>query len=209
MKPGIDIAKFTKDHGVRFIRKDKWWVTRWIAKLLFFVPGFMTDFWTTIGRTVAYPESGPDCDDGDALWVAAGGANIAAATLRLGAPKAGERAQRIVELAEYLEGHRSVVEHEFHHVIDFERWGVLFAVSYLLLPVPFVFAWFRWRWEREAFLYQIVHYGRHIDDWTDADGNKRLGVVSVLWSSYLCWPRAWMRAWFRKATDAEVSEWGR
>jgi hypothetical protein len=42
--------------------------------------------------------------------------------------------------------------HERVHVEQFRRWGVvLMGLAYILLPVPVGLAWFRMRWEREAY----------------------------------------------------------
>ena len=57
----------------------------------------------------------------------------------------------------------AILRHEAVHVAQYTRlgmgnaWlGVLpFLLCYLLLPVPVGFAWFRWRWEREAFQAQM------------------------------------------------------
>jgi hypothetical protein len=42
--------------------------------------------------------------------------------------------------------------HERVHLEQFRRWGVLLmGIAYLLLPLPVGLAWFRMRWEREAY----------------------------------------------------------
>lgn len=132
----------------RFVRKSEWWVTRWLAVLLKpMVPNFMEGFWTTIGRTIAYPDSVGDPFD-----------------VR----------------------HRGVLLHEMVHVQQWDRWWILMPISYVLFPFPVVFAWSRWRWEREAYLIQI--------------NREELGVsqvVDFLWNNYgWCWPREWMERWF-------------
>ncbi len=164
--PSMDLAAFAREHGVRFVRKDRWWLTRWINRMLFWIP-FDTGFWTTIGRTVAYPVTGPDLG----LWQ-----NF----LDPGTP-----------LDSYLRDHRSVVEHEFHHCLQHERWGLAYSVSYLLLPLPVGLAWFRWLWERQPYTFQLRHYG-------DPERPAIDRVVDTLWSAYLCWPKAWMRRWFQR-----------
>jgi hypothetical protein len=87
--------------------------------------------------------------------------------------------------------HPTAVEHEFVHVRQWERWGPLFWLSYLLLPLPIGLAWFRWRWEREAYLVQLAHR-------TD----KAVAIeqiVEALWSGYgWPWPRPWMRRWLAR-----------
>lgn len=89
-----------------------------------------------------------------------------------------------------LDKHEVSVLHELVHIRQARHWPVLFQLSYLLLPVPFFFAWFRWRWEREAYLVNI-EYGTHSVE----------EVVDLLWSKYgWCWPKTAMRKWFLEKT---------
>lgn len=81
-----------------------------------------------------------------------------------------------------------IIAHEMIHVEDHDKWGYWMEASYVLFPVPFFFAWFRWRWEREAYLLSIVAYGRDVER-----------TVQTLWHNYgWCWPRFLMRRWFNK-----------
>ena len=50
-----------------------------------------------------------------------------------------------------IEDRYATLRHELVHVRQFERWGVPMAVAYLLLPLPLGLAWFRMRFEREAY----------------------------------------------------------
>ena len=50
-----------------------------------------------------------------------------------------------------IEDRWATLRHELVHVRQFERWGVLMAMAYLLLPLPLGLAWFRMRFEREAY----------------------------------------------------------
>ena len=50
-----------------------------------------------------------------------------------------------------IEERWATLRHELVHVRQFERWGLVMAVSYLLLPLPLGLAWFRMRFEREAY----------------------------------------------------------
>jgi hypothetical protein len=87
--------------------------------------------------------------------------------------------------------HPDILDHELVHVRQWQSWGVLMWASYLLLPLPFGLAWFRFRWEREAYLVQIAR----------ADDREREieRVVQVLWYGYgWPWPRASMRKWFEQ-----------
>jgi len=92
-----------------------------------------------------------------------------------------------VDKDSHLEAFHVLFAHEFVHVRQREKWGILWQVSYLLFPLPFLLAWFRWRWEREAYLVNIIH-GRDIDD-----------VVTRLWNYGWPWPKTRMRAWFVEA----------
>lgn len=81
----------------------------------------------------------------------------------------------------------TVIEHEMVHVRQMRKWWILWHLSYLLLPVPVLGAWCRWRWEREAYLVQIRARVRTIEQ-----------VVDTLWWRYgFPWPRGAMRKWFR------------
>lgn len=80
----------------------------------------------------------------------------------------------------------SVAEHEAIHVAQWKKWGPLFLVLYLFFPVPVFFAYFRWRFEREAYLVNIQKHGYNID-W----------AVTCLWRNYFfTWPKSWMERWF-------------
>ncbi len=79
-----------------------------------------------------------------------------------------------------------IVRHELVHVKQARRLPLLWQLSYALLPVPFLFAWFRWRWEREAYLVNLRAHTTTIET-----------VVNTLWSVYgWCWPKPLMRRWF-------------
>jgi len=53
--------------------------------------------------------------------------------------------------ARTIEERWATLRHELVHVRQFERWGLLMAVSYLLLPLPLGLAWCRMRFERAAY----------------------------------------------------------
>jgi hypothetical protein len=79
-----------------------------------------------------------------------------------------------------------VVEHEFIHLRQFEKWGiVLMGLAYVCLPMPFLFSG-RWFIEREAYLHDIK------------TGRLTLeAAVQLLWKAYAYpWPRTLMRKWF-------------
>lgn len=119
---------------------------------------FRRYFWTTISSTTTWAPSSVDLD-------------------RLGAREAEEHGE-----------HEVVLRHEATHARQAKKWPGWYQVSYLLLPLPVLFAYFRFRWEREAMLVDIHSQTKTIEE-----------VIHVLWHSYgWCWPRPWMRRWFTK-----------
>lgn len=87
-----------------------------------------------------------------------------------------------------------ILTHELVHVEQWTKYNILFWVLYLFLPLPIGLAWFRWKFEREAYLKELEkHY-------TGVNFNYFIKeVVNVLWSAYgWCWPKPWMKAWFEK-----------
>lgn len=95
-------------------------------------------------------------------------------------------APNFLNVDEYFRVHANTFEHEFVHIKQREKWGLLYDISYIFLPVPFGLAWFRWRWEREAYLTNIKN-GDSID-W----------VVQSLSNYGWPWPKKWMRRWFER-----------
>jgi hypothetical protein len=53
--------------------------------------------------------------------------------------------------ARTIEERWATLRHELVHVRQFERWGPLMVVAYLLLPLPLGLAWCRMRFERAAY----------------------------------------------------------
>ena len=80
-----------------------------------------------------------------------------------------------------------IIRHEVVHVKQFKKYGVgPFLFLYLLCPLPFLFSYFRWKFEREAYFYANIKNERDIDR-----------IVDVLGKYYLYpWPKKWMRKWF-------------
>ena len=96
-----------------------------------------------------------------------------------------------------IEERYATLRHELVHVRQFERWGVLMAIAYLLLPLPLGLAWFRLRFVREA-------YEETLRVWHELGGRPacerlRAHVIAQFTSgSYGCmwpFPRA-MERWF-------------
>jgi hypothetical protein len=69
-------------------------------------------------------------------------------------------------------GRAAVLEHESIHIKQCKKFGLgnvylglpLYTILYLLLPLPFGFAYFRWRFEREAYTHGINFRIRHRPD---------------------------------------------
>lgn len=80
------------------------------------------------------------------------------------------------------------LEHELVHVEQWNRYGIWFWISYLFLPIPFGLAWFRWRWEREAYSTELIYW------WTPEQIVDVLASRTYLWP----WPKKKMLAWFQK-----------
>jgi hypothetical protein len=89
----------------------------------------------------------------------------------------------------------TVLEHELVHVRQWRRWGLWMWLSYLLLPLPVGLCWFRFRWEREAYLVELAHAPSG-----PARDREITRIVDALWYGYAFpWPRSWMRRWFEHA----------
>lgn len=86
---------------------------------------------------------------------------------------------------------RDIVRHEMVHVRQWKRYPVVGQLAYLLV-LPVGLAYFRWVFEREAYLVQI-----RAKTMTAEQVVKTLGSLSYFWS----WPRPWMRKWFAKAVQ--------
>jgi len=81
----------------------------------------------------------------------------------------------------------ATLSHELVHVRQWKKYGWLLLLLYFLFPLPIGFAYFRWKFEREAYLTEIKH-GWSIDL-----------CVDVIWDDYWWpWPKSWMRNWFRR-----------
>lgn len=82
----------------------------------------------------------------------------------------------------------TILRHELVHVRQFERYGVLLmGILYLLVPLPFGFSYFRWRFEREAYLVNL------------AAGERPSDLAHRLWTGYgWPWPKTWMERWFER-----------
>jgi hypothetical protein len=87
---------------------------------------------------------------------------------------------------------KKIVKHEGKHYLQWDKYGVFFPLLYLFLPLPFLFAYFRWMFEREAYLVDILEFDVPVDI-----------VVNALWYGYVfTWPPCLMRSWFNKRVEA-------
>ena len=81
------------------------------------------------------------------------------------------------------------------HVSQFARFGIVgMALLYLLVPLPIGLAYFRYRFEREAFVHEINYAHSH---------GLKIDVVSIVNSLsgpgyFWAWPKAWVWKWFVK-----------
>ena len=81
----------------------------------------------------------------------------------------------------------ALIRHELVHVQQYEKYGtLLFIFLYLFVPLPIGFAYFRWYFEREAYLVNIKAGDLTIPQ-----------VVRMLDGYWKPWPKKWMTTWFR------------
>jgi len=82
-----------------------------------------------------------------------------------------------------------IIEHEQVHLEQYKKYGTVpFLFLYALVFLPVGLSYFRWKFEREAYLVGIVKHGDSIEE-----------AVKVLWSGYgYPWPKSLMRSWFEK-----------
>ncbi|MCU1280586.1 MAG: hypothetical protein JWM53_4132 [bacterium] len=96
-----------------------------------------------------------------------------------------------------IEERYATLRHELVHVRQFERWGVIMAIAYLLLPLPLGLSYFRMRFEREA--YEETLRVWHALGGRAACERRRAHIVAQFTSGSYGWmwpfPRA-MERWF-------------
>lgn len=95
------------------------------------------------------------------------------------------------------------LKHEAEHVRQEAKFGLgdawagswLFLILYLFVPLPALYSWFRFKFEREAILAEIktAHAFGYVPDIEIYV--KALSGPSYLWA----WPEKKVRAWFKKA----------
>jgi len=97
--------------------------------------------------------------------------------------------------------HVNLLKHEAIHVAQYRRWGWLFWIAYLFLPLPVGLAYFRYRWEREAYVEaEIMAAAPHNRD--------RLAqwVANILSQSTYAW--AWPRPLILRSIRKIIKERG-
>lgn len=94
-----------------------------------------------------------------------------------------------------LDDYATIIRHELCHARVWKRYPLIAQFAYVFLPLPIGLAWFRWRFERAAYLIDIRAGRMTVDE-----------VVQTLWQNYLFpWPRGAMRKSFQRALATEVS----
>lgn len=96
-----------------------------------------------------------------------------------------------------------VLRHELEHIRQYKKlgnghiwWGfVLFSLLYLFVPLPTVFAWFRYKFERNAYL-ESWRAARDLDKLINIESYvKILSGPDYFWA----WPfKPLIRRWFEK-----------
>ena len=84
--------------------------------------------------------------------------------------------------------YNTTIKHELVHVAQYEKHGkLLFLFLYVFFPLPVFFSYYRWKFEREAYLVEIKSK-KDIDF-----------VVDLLHDAYVMpWPKSLMKKWFEK-----------
>lgn len=164
--------QLTSSYGVKIAAKDKklkylWLAIHWFLKIISFgkMSTFYTAYTTTIGNRIYYP----------AGW------HMAKATKQ-----------------DYV-----ILRHEAEHVRQIDKlgdgsmlWGTLImGFLYLFIPLPIFFAWFRYKFEREAYR-ESIRTIKSLGDNPDLDWYvQQLTGPSYLWTWVL---KKRVRRWFEE-----------
>lgn len=172
-----DLVQWAADNGVRFVRKDHSALHRLIGWfLMLFGYDYMRRAWTTIGRTIAYPVTGP--------WVKVEWESTMDMALDAGR-------YLNVDLPAYLAKHPVTVRHEIEHVKQFKRLWHLHSLLYLFGPLPLLLNPYR-AWA------ELIAYAPGVAS-GDRDGEQ---VVQTLWKVYFFpLPRWVMRRWLARMVE--------
>lgn len=175
MNPSVDLASLVAKlpYGARIVEKKGWFwnILDLLVKIVTFGKNkkFLTDYVTTLGNRIAVPVGWRE-----------------------------EVASPIRRLA--------LLHHELTHVRQCAALGFghvwlgfpLYSLLYLLIPVPIGFAYFRWRYEREAYLVGIKvcrRYSLSIAELSEAVEN----AIDQLSGPFYAWTwclRLHVRRWF-------------
>jgi hypothetical protein len=94
-------------------------------------------------------------------------------------------------------GYHTIIKHEVVHVKQFKKYGIpLFLFLYLLFPLPSLFSYFRWKFEREAYF--------HADIKDEKDITRIVNILSKYY--FYPWPKSWMHKWFTKELERRKNE---
>lgn len=99
-----------------------------------------------------------------------------------------------------------IIEHENVHITQAKKWGlgyvwlgyIPYGICYLLLPLPLLFAYFRYHFEREAYAHGINFYLQFYPEARDRRINE---VVASLTSGAYGWTwiiKSQVRKWFEE-----------
>lgn len=78
------------------------------------------------------------------------------------------------------------LHHDLIHISQWEKYGLWYLGSYIALWFPILGSWWRWRWEREAFLTNVRWHAMPIEE-----------AVETIWKEYFHpWPKKEMTDWF-------------
>lgn len=93
----------------------------------------------------------------------------------------------------------AVITHELTHVEQYKKWSLLFMLAYLFVFFPIGLAYFRYRFEREAY---VVGFRKlmQVDPNIDREYLVDWGVAEMTGPNYLwAWPfKKSVKRWFEK-----------
>jgi hypothetical protein len=179
--PDMDIRAYAAERRLRFVRKDRSRLHRFIGKLCKVVGyDYMNRAWTTIGRTVAFPVWGPDIE----LEYDGAGIPICKGTIKVHGGGTAHATE--ADMISFLDFNESIFGHEAHHVEQHLRLWWLHEVLYFLgTPLPIIFAWYRAWCEVRPYAWQCAFFER-----------DQVKTVNTIWKLYgFPWPKGWLAEW--------------
>lgn len=186
--------------GYKLVKKSDSWFMKFLNFLMFWNDSFMTSYWTTIGRTVYVPTRAVSSNYGTEEWkkfyhrilnheethVAQGEAYTFPIffILYLGPSFWKLPAIPVVWIL----------------CLFFTFWlpaTIVTAVFVLLFPLTAGLAYWRWYFEREAYLPEVLSKYRRSGR---AYAQKRIDRISnnLATDYFFTWPKGWMQKWFDK-----------